>query len=148
MPRRPLAHERIRTELTQAATLAETPAEFGAAVLAILQGAIGCDGGTDGDSERDVGERDRQHLEDAGSCRTAPARARRRWRRVSADLHGDLRIDGATTPWPCPGQRAPLAASVLEARVETDLHESARSTTKPGMQTRRSPVATTVKETT
>src|SRR6478609_9673050 len=44
MPRRPLAHERIRTELTQAATLAETPAEFGAAVLAILQGAIGCDG--------------------------------------------------------------------------------------------------------
>ena len=44
MPRRPLAHERIRIEVTQAGTLADTPEDFGTAVLAILQRAIGCDG--------------------------------------------------------------------------------------------------------
>ena len=44
MPRRPLAHERIRNEIAQAGALAETPEGFGTAVLAILQRAIGCDG--------------------------------------------------------------------------------------------------------
>ncbi len=43
MPRRPLAHERIRTEVTQAGTLAATPEDFGRAVLGVLHHAIGYD---------------------------------------------------------------------------------------------------------
>lgn len=43
MPRRSLAHERIRNEIAQVGKLAETPEQFGDAVLTILDHAIGCD---------------------------------------------------------------------------------------------------------
>ena len=43
MPRRPLTHERIRTEVTEAGTLVETPEDFGRAVLGVLHHAIGYD---------------------------------------------------------------------------------------------------------